>query len=66
MGSGEVVAFLRQLLKHLRHHVVLFWDSANPLKGARLKQFPEKHPRLRTSRPFTYAKINNSTEPLTC
>ena len=44
--SGEVVAFLRQLLKHLRHHVVLLWDSANPHKAACVKEFLEKRPRL--------------------
>ena len=60
--SPEVVAFLRQLLKHLRGHVVLLWDSGSHHKGAIVKQFLGKHPRLLTYRFPGYAPELNPDE----
>ncbi len=60
--SCEVVAFLRQLLRHRRGHVVLLWDSANPHKGVLVQEFLRKHPRLHTHRFPGYAPELNPDE----
>jgi transposase len=60
--SPEVVVFLRQLLKHLRGHVVLLWDNGNHHKGTLIKQFLGKHPRLHTYRFPGYAPELNPDE----
>jgi transposase len=60
--SPEVVQFLKQLLKHLRGHVVLLWDSGRPHKGAVVKEFLERHPRLHPHRFPGYAPELNPDE----
>jgi len=60
--SPEVVAFLRQLLKHLRGPVILLWDGGNHHKGAMIEQFLRAHPRLHTYRFPGYAPELNPDE----
>jgi len=60
--SPEVVAFLRQLLKHLRGHVVLLWDNGNHHKGPAVRKFLSRHPRLHPHRFPAYAPELNPDE----
>lgn len=60
--SPEVVGFLRQLLKHLRGHVFLLWDSGRPHRGAEVRQYLAEHPRLHTYRFPGYAPQLNPDE----
>lgn len=45
IGSAEVAAFLRQLSKHLRGHVIVLWDGGNQHKGEPVSKFRRRHPR---------------------
>ena len=60
--SPQVVSFLGHLLKHLRGHVVLLWDSGRPHKGSLVKEFLEKHSRLHTERFPGYSPELNPDE----
>jgi len=41
-----VAAFLRQLLRHLRGHVILLWDRGRIHKGPHLARLRQDYPRL--------------------
>jgi transposase len=60
--SPEVVAFLRQLFKHLRGHIVLLWDNGKHHKGPTVREFLSQHPRLHTYRFPVYAPELNPDE----
>lgn len=60
--SPEVVAFLRQLFKHLRGQVVLLWDNGNHHKGPMVREFLRGHPRLHAYRFPGYAPELNPDE----
>lgn len=60
--SPEVARFLRGLLRHLRGAVFLLWDAGNPHKGAPVKEFLRRHPRLRTYQFPGYAPELNPAE----
>jgi len=60
--SDEVVAFLRQLLKHLRGQVALLWDNGTHHKGPLIREFLGRHRRLRTYRFPGYAPELNPDE----
>lgn len=60
--SPEVVAFLRQVLKHLPGHVVLLWDNGNHHKGPMVREFLGKHSRLHAYRFPGYAPELNPDE----
>jgi transposase len=64
--SPEVVAFLQQLLRHLRGPVVLLWDAGTPHKGALVTAFLRRHPRLQTHRFPGYAPELNPDEFVWC
>jgi transposase len=57
-----VLQFLRQLLKHLRGKVFLLWDSNRPHRAAAVREFLQRHPRLRTYRFPGYAPELNPDE----
>ncbi len=44
---GDVAAFLHQLLRHVKGHVVVFWDGARQHRGPAIRDVVEEHPRLR-------------------
>jgi transposase len=60
--SGDVVVFLRFLLKHLRGLVVLVWDEARIHKGRRMEDFLTRHGRLQIERFPKYAPELNPVE----
>jgi transposase len=60
--SPQVVAFLRQVLRHLRGPVVLLWDSGRPHRGTLVLDFVRHHPRLETHRFPGYAPELNPDE----
>jgi transposase len=60
--SPEVVAFLRQLFRHLRGQIVLLWDGGNHHKGPEVREFLRRHPRLHTHRFPGYAPELNPDE----
>jgi len=42
----EVAIFLRDLLRHLRGHVVVVWDGGSIHKGDEVERLRHRHPRL--------------------
>lgn len=62
IDGRRVVAFLRDLLRHLRGPVVLVWDRLNTHRSRRTKAFLEKHRRLRTELLPPYAPDLNPVE----
>jgi len=60
--NTDVARFLRQLLKHLRGHLVLLWDSGAIHKGAAITEVLERYPRLHTERFPGYAPELNPDE----
>jgi transposase len=44
--NPEVIAFLRQLLRQLRGHIVLLWDRLNAHRATETKRFLSHVPRL--------------------
>ena len=62
INDRRVVAFLRDLLRHLRGAVVLVWDRLNTHRSHFTKAFLQKHPRLRTELLPPYAPDLNPVE----
>jgi hypothetical protein len=52
-----VIAFLGNLLKHLRGKVVVLWDGGSNHKGPAMREFLQLNPRLRLERLPAYAPI---------
>lgn len=46
IAQEEVVAFLREVLRHLRGHVIALFDNASIHKGAPIRDLCRRHPRL--------------------
>lgn len=46
VDNAQVAAFLRQLSRHLRGHVVVVWDNAGQHRGKVLRAFLEAHERF--------------------
>lgn len=61
-NEREVVAFLRDLLRHLRGQVVVLWDGGTNHKGALIREFLSRNPRLRLERLPAYAPDLNPVE----
>jgi transposase len=62
--ADKVVAFLRDLLKHLRGPVVVLWDGGPNHKGEAIREFLRRNPRLRLERLPAYAPDLNPVEPV--
>jgi hypothetical protein len=63
-NSARVAAFLRDLLKHLRGHVIVVWDNGSMHKGDAMRQLREDFPRLTIEWLPPYAPELNPVEPL--
>src|SRR5271157_1053122 len=46
IAQDEVVAFLREVLQHLRGHVIALLDNSNTHQGAPLRDLCKRFPRL--------------------
>jgi putative transposase len=57
-----VIAFLGNLLKHLRGKVVVLWDGGSNHKGPAMREFLQANPRLRLERLPAYAPDLNPVE----
>jgi transposase len=60
--ADKVVAFLRDLLKHLRGKVVVIWDGGPNHQGAVIREFLRRNKRLRLERLPAYAPDLNPVE----
>ena len=60
--AGAVVAFLRDLLTHLRGNVVVVWDGGGNHKGPVVRDFLKRNERLRLERLPAYAPTLNPVE----
>lgn len=58
----EVCRFLRDLLRHLRGHIVVIWDNGKIHKGEAIRDFCEAHPRLHLEHFPGYAPELNPDE----
>lgn len=61
-SADEVVAFLRDLLQHLRGKVVVLWDGGPNHKGPAIREFLKTNRRLRLERLPAYAPDLNPVE----
>ena len=60
--SAEVMAFLEDLLGHIRGTILLLWDANPPHRSRTTQQFLAQHPRLRVERFPGYAPELNPDE----
>lgn len=58
----QVIAFLRHLLRHLRGPVIVVWDRLNAHRGAKVRQFIQRRPRLTVEYLPAYAPEINPEE----
>lgn len=58
----EVAVFLRELLRHLRGHIIVLWDGGSVHGGADVKKVLARHPRLHVERFPAYAPELNPDE----
>ena len=58
----DVAKFLRQLLQHLRGHVILLWDQGRVHKGSEMAKLRMDYPRLHIEWFPAYAPELNPTE----
>jgi len=58
----EVAVFLRMLLRHLRKHVIVVWDSGTIHKGPDVRALLAQYPRLHVERFPAYAPELNPDE----
>ena len=63
-SAERVVAFLRDLLKHLRGKVVVIWDGGPNHQGPVIREFLRKNKRLWLERLPAYAPDLNPAEPV--
>jgi transposase len=60
--AALAIAFLGNLLKHLRGKVVVLWDGGSNHKGPAMREFLRANPRLRLERLPAYAPDLNPVE----
>lgn len=60
--QAEVIAFLRDLLRHLRGPVFLIWDRLNAHRGKKVQAFLARHGRLQMTFLPSYAPELNPDE----
>jgi putative transposase len=61
-SAERVVAFLRDLLRHLRGKVIVVWDGGGNHKGPVIREFLRRNRRLRLERLPAYAPDLNPVE----
>lgn len=63
--AEKVVPFLRDLLKHLRGHVIVVWDRGNNHKGPVIREFLRKNRRLHLEMlpPWAPVTVHRSVVP---
>ena len=62
IDAAAVVAFLRELLRHLRGEVIVVWDGGSNHKGPLLRALLRRYPRLHLERLPGYAPDLNPVE----
>jgi hypothetical protein len=62
IDAAAVVAFLRDLLRHLRGKVIVVWDGGSNHKGPLIRELLRRFPRLRLERLPGYAPDLNPVE----
>ena len=62
IARDQVLAFLRQILRHLRGPVILLWDNSKTHQGPSVRSLAERHPRLRIEHLPPYAPELNPDE----
>ena len=60
--QAEVIAFLRDLLRHVRGPIVLLWDRLNAHRGRQVREFLKRQPQLDTEHFPPYAPELNPNE----
>jgi putative transposase len=60
--ADKVVWYLGELLKHLRGHVVVVWDNGGNHKGPIIREFLQRHRRLRLELLPPWAPDHNPVE----
>jgi transposase len=60
--QGEVCEFLRHLLRHLRHEIIVLLDNGRPHKGDLIRRLCAQFPRLHLERFPAYAPELNPDE----
>jgi transposase len=60
----RVAAFLRELLRHLRGHVILLWDQGSIHQGPAIAEVQRAYPRLHSEEFPAYAPELNPVERL--
>src|SRR5262249_54983704 len=60
--QDQVIAFLRDLLRHVHRHLFLLWDRWNPHRGRRIRSFLPQHPPPPLQFLSAYAPELNPTE----
>ena len=63
-SAARVVAFLRDLLEHLRGNAVVIWDGGSNHKGPAIREFLKRNKRLRLERLPACAPDRNPVEPV--
>lgn len=58
----QIIEFLRQQMRHHRGPLIVIWDRLNVHRGAAVKAFVRKHPRIRIEQLPTYAPHLNPVE----
>jgi transposase len=64
VDAAGVASFLRELLRHLRGHVIVVWDGGSNHKGPLIRELLRQYPRLHLERLPGYAPDLNPVEML--
>lgn len=62
IGQEQVIAFLRDLLRHLRGDVVVVWDNLSAHRGRKVREYQARTPRLHLEYLPPYAPDLNPLE----
>ena len=60
--APQVIAYLKDLLRHLRGNVIVVWDGGSNHKGPLIREFLAKTPRLHLERLPPWAPDHNPAE----
>jgi hypothetical protein len=60
IGAPTIVAFLREVLRHLRGPVIVLWDGGTNHKGPLIRELLARYPRLQLEPLPTYAPQRES------